>query len=301
MLMMVLFISQSIKKAQLVTRRILDQYADRIGNDVWRTVITSDGLETVKVLLKKNASRNTAVACHWIRSRNRDDLLWIVGRRDVFDENGRVPVNFTTKEMIHEDWENDWAYLPFVTILTALAALFHDWGKASDYFQDKLARELLTADPFRHEWISCKILEAVVRCSHAWDDDKKWLAFLAEGKFDQDKVGKAMTEGDLEKLAPLPPLAGLLTWLIFSHHRLPDPDKTARNKYDGRQRKTLAICCKASAEHGDMKIKRPMSRRLWRSVWPFRQDFFGMMRRYGEKWSKNGVTGHWKAMTGWQA
>lgn len=239
MLMMVLFISQSIKKAQLVTRRILDQYADRIGNDVWRTVITSDGLETVKVLLKKNASRNTAVACHWIRSRNRDDLLWIVGRRDVFDENGRVPVNFTTKEMIHEDWENDWAYLPFVTILTALAALFHDWGKASDYFQDKLARELLTADPFRHEWISCKILEAVVRCSHAWDDDKKWLAFLAEGKFDQDKVGKAMTEGDLEKLAPLPPLAGLLTWLIFSHHRLPDPDKTARNKYDGRQRKNI--------------------------------------------------------------
>lgn len=237
--MMVLFISQSIKKAQLVTRRILDQYADRIGNDVWRTVITSDGLETVKVLLKKNASRNTAVACHWIRSRNRDDLLWIVGRRDVFDENGRVPVNFTTKEMIHEDWENDWAYLPFVTILTALAALFHDWGKASDYFQDKLARELLTADPFRHEWISCKILEAVVRCSHAWDDDKKWLAFLAEGKFDQDKVGKAMTEGDLEKLAPLPPLAGLLTWLIFSHHRLPDPDKTARNKYDGRQRKNI--------------------------------------------------------------
>lgn len=66
--MMVLFISQSTKKAQLVVRRILDQYASRVGNDVWRTVITADGLETVKVLLKRNASKNTAVACHWIRS-----------------------------------------------------------------------------------------------------------------------------------------------------------------------------------------------------------------------------------------
>ena len=60
--MMVLFISQSTKKAQLVVRRILDQYARRVGNDVWRTVITADGLETVKVLLKRNASKNTAVA-----------------------------------------------------------------------------------------------------------------------------------------------------------------------------------------------------------------------------------------------
>ncbi|WP_418468042.1 hypothetical protein, partial [Dialister succinatiphilus] len=181
--MMVLFISQSMKKAQLVVRRILDQYANRVGSDVWRTVITAEGLETVKVLLKKNASKNTAVACHWIRPRNRDDLLWIVGHRDAFDENGQVPVGSTTRELMHREWENDWMYLPFVSLLTALAALFHDWGKASDYFQKKLAEGDLTADPFRHEWISCKILEAVIRCSSAWDDDRKWLSYLSEGHF----------------------------------------------------------------------------------------------------------------------
>lgn len=239
--MMVLFISQSMKKAQLVVRRILDQYANRVGSDVWRTVITAEGLETVKELLKKNASKNTAVACHWIRSRNRDDLLWIVGHRDAFDENGQVPVGSTTRELMHREWENDWMYLPFVSLLTALAALFHDWGKASDYFQKKLAEGDLTADPFRHEWISCKILEAVIRCSGAWDDDRKWLSYLSEGHFNLEDMGKALLSEDNHqgKLASLPPLACLLVWLILSHHRLPDLDREERNRYDGRQRMTV--------------------------------------------------------------
>ena len=239
--MMVLFVSQSVKKAQLTVRRILDNFADRIGNDVWRTVITADGLETVKVLLKRNASKNMAVACHWIRARNRDDLLWIVGRRDAFNEYGRVPVNYTNRDILHQDWENDWVYLPVVSILSALAALFHDWGKASDYFQKKLEIGANTADPYRHEWVSCRILEAVIACCDSWMDDRKWLASLAQDDFDAKKITDYLhTVGNKkERFSEFPPLASLLVWLILSHHRLPALDKDERIQYKGKARKSI--------------------------------------------------------------
>lgn len=62
--MMVVFTSRSEKKALYTVRRILDSFADRIGNDTWKTVITAEGLSAVRTLLRKSATKNTAVACH---------------------------------------------------------------------------------------------------------------------------------------------------------------------------------------------------------------------------------------------
>ena len=49
--MMVLFISRSEKKSIYTVRKILDNFADRVGNDTWKTVITEEGLQTVKIWL----------------------------------------------------------------------------------------------------------------------------------------------------------------------------------------------------------------------------------------------------------
>lgn len=97
--MMVTFVSQCEKNALKKTRRVLDAFADRIGDNTWQTLITQEGLLAVKKLLRKTASKSTAVSCHWIRSRSRSDLLWVVGKRDRFDAVGRVPVNVTEKEV----------------------------------------------------------------------------------------------------------------------------------------------------------------------------------------------------------
>ena len=66
--MMVTFISQCEHKALNRTRRVLDAFANRIGSRTWQTVITEEGLQAVKKLLRKTATKNTAVSCHWIRS-----------------------------------------------------------------------------------------------------------------------------------------------------------------------------------------------------------------------------------------
>ena len=46
--MMVTFVSQCEKKSLNKTRRVLDAFANRIGNRTWQTVITSEGLNAVK-------------------------------------------------------------------------------------------------------------------------------------------------------------------------------------------------------------------------------------------------------------
>ena len=98
--MIVTFVSQCEKKALNRTRRVLDAFANRIGDRTWQTVITEDGLIAVKTLLRKTATKNTAVSCHWIRSRSRSELVWIVGNRNSFNSQGIVPVNITSKELI---------------------------------------------------------------------------------------------------------------------------------------------------------------------------------------------------------
>ena len=97
--MMITLISECEKKALLRTRRVLDAFANRIGEKTWQTIITQEGLITLKNLLKKSATKSTAVSCHWHRTRSRSELLWIVGNRDKFNDEGCVAVNWTDKEL----------------------------------------------------------------------------------------------------------------------------------------------------------------------------------------------------------
>src|SRR5271156_2302391 len=104
--MMVTFVSQCEKKALNKTRRVLDSFANRIGDKTWQTVITNDGLNAVKKLLRQTASKNTAVSCFWLRSRSRSELVWIVGNRQKFNPQGCVPVNTTQKAIMNTQYEN---------------------------------------------------------------------------------------------------------------------------------------------------------------------------------------------------
>ena len=225
--MIVTFISQCEKKAIPRTRRVLDAFADRIGDNTWQTVITEEGLISVKKLLRKTVTKSTAVSCHWIRGRRRSELLWIVGNRNKFNREGVVPVNTTQKKLDQNKWENDWHYLPLIKALVAISALLHDWGKATVLFQEKLQpknKQSIKGDPLRHEWISCLLLNALVHSSENPKNDHAWLNLLIHKSWDEEKL-KATVLKNLDKtkaLENLPPLAQLVAWLIVSHHRLPN-------------------------------------------------------------------------------
>jgi CRISPR-associated endonuclease/helicase Cas3 len=228
--MNILLVSQCHKSALVTTRRILDQFAERKGNRTWQTAITLEGLKTLHKLLRKQARRNTAVACHWIKSANRTELLWIVGNIRKFNEQGTVPTNITTRDVLRSQDENQWHTIEDIALLAGIAGLFHDFGKANLLFQKKLdpkSKNTKGFEPYRHEWISLRLFAAFVKDAA---EDQQWLTRLANlNKADEEDVLRHLCK-DSPTSSPnpfksMPKLAQAVGWLIVSHHRLPKFNK----------------------------------------------------------------------------
>jgi len=232
--MNILLVSQCSKKALKETRRVIDQFAERTGDRTWQTAITEQGLATLRKLLKKTARRNTSVACHWIRGRNRTELKWLVGNPRRFNEWGSVPTNVTGRDILRSSDENTWQTAEDIRVLAGIAALFHDFGKANKAFQNKLNPNKKTSsyEPYRHEWVSVRLFEAFVL--HAIEgvekskQDATWLQLLSDLPDDiESKVMPSLKRDGIDKVSSpfkhLPPVAKAVAWLILSHHKLPEP------------------------------------------------------------------------------
>ena len=231
--MMVTFVSQCEKKSLAKTRRVLDTFANRIGSNTWQTVITNEGLQAVKTLLRSTASKNTAVSCHWLRSRSRSELVWIVGNRSKFNAQGVVPVNYTqNNNLLMKDgvlWQN----VDVIALLAGIAGLFHDFGKANVLFQNKLDPKYKGKnwEPYRHEWVSLRLFQAFV----GQQTDEQWLQSLKNVKEEDElivlnQLVKDPEEGIKNPFSGFPVTAKLVAWLIVSHHKLPTyPSDRASN------------------------------------------------------------------------
>lgn len=236
--MNVLLISQCDKRALTETRRILDQFAERRGERTWQTPITQDGLDTLRRLLKKTARKNTAVACHWIRGLDHSELLWTVGDASRFNTQGTVPTNTTTRNILRQQDENDWHTGEDIALLTGLAALLHDLGKACLAFQEMLRGNGVGKNQYRHEWVSLRLFEAFV----GDDDDATWLTRLVAPTADDDArwldperlQRDGLTNAELTRpfahLGNKAPLAQAVGWLVVTHHRLPVLPRDSNNE-----------------------------------------------------------------------
>ena len=229
--MNILLVSECTGNALKETRRLIDQFAERRGERTWQTPITQAGLDTLRQLLRQSARKNTAVACHWVRSKDHTELLWIVGNRRAFNEDGGVPIQTTSRKVNDRSFENDWHTLETIRLFAAMAALWHDVGKANDLFAAKLRPGAKPAkDPYRHEWVSLRLFQAFVG-NQSPDKDDEWLERLSSGNFAALDDGSALYRDGLEPLngpapptlAQLAPIARTIGWLVLTHHRLPTP------------------------------------------------------------------------------
>lgn len=190
--MHILLISACEKRAIKKTRALLDSYALRVGEKTWSTPITQEALIELRTALKRNATRQTAVACYRNDGRKRMKLLWIVGSRATFGPNGHFPAGTQKKKSSGSFFLPFWARIG--SMLSQNSGQAHDFGKATVRFDEKLRNGSTGRDAVRHEWISVKLMQSLRR--HEYDWEKAWKALdnqmhelvLGNRTFDPDNV-----------------------------------------------------------------------------------------------------------------
>lgn len=209
--MHVIFTSSCKGKALQRTRKILDRYARRVGPTSWATPITQEALTEVHRLLRKTATKNTAVACHLNKGMRSLELKFIVGNKSVFSDNGAYPVRTGKKPPRKLS-----AYAKLVTACADLAGFFHDVGKATKHFQDKLSSPLLEKDPLRHELISTAVLDELLKGSSF---SEAWKRLGSSYNY-EPLVRQLYGFKDRNAMSEIDSVEKVLQLLVLTHHKI---------------------------------------------------------------------------------
>ena len=239
----VIAVCRSGKKSRERTARVLDRYFWRIGDRTWRGKATNACLDRMSRELRRRATRNTAVTIYEIRSTHESRAPLIrIGSRAAFSDEGLVPIASHPAE-VYKGAEGSGAEACAAAVVR-VAALFHDLGKSTELFQDKLRRGLEggrpEADAVRHELHSAAVWDRLFG-EHPDDGIGDALAVLAPEQIDNacreaakhlaklhstllnsrsgDKIGFSFLEPGREGS-----IAHLIGMLILTHHRLPEGD-----------------------------------------------------------------------------
>lgn len=207
--MHVVLVSACEKRALKRTRAVLDSYAMRTGTRTWLTPITQEGLAELRAMLRRNATRQTSVACFRNDGRAKMTLLWIVGNKNTFDRYGFSPL--ATRAKRNKSFLPEWARV--CATIAGAAGHMHDLGKYGVIFQEKLKNTRHGADDVRHEWISLMLVREMLKGA-TWE--KAWKNIGAGGIRRYDDVRPFD--------ASLSSASDVLLYIIGTHHRLPRED-----------------------------------------------------------------------------
>jgi CRISPR-associated endonuclease/helicase Cas3 len=233
----IIAVCRSRKSAREKVSSILDQYFWRIGDRTWRGQASNACLDRVSRELRATANRATAVSIQEIRSSHESRLPIIrIGSKSAFSDAGLTPVSHHSDRADHQDSRvNDRHIIAIVRI----AALFHDFGKATLLFQNKLQSALKNRrtepDAVRHELFSAALFDHLVG-SHNDHDLIAALKTITVADFDrawgeaQHSVSLVDLNGKNELkfsfLNEQSSVAFSIGMLILTHHRIPGGDSS---------------------------------------------------------------------------
>ena len=232
----IIAICRSNKKSRERTARVLDQYFWRIGNRTWRGKATNACLDRVARELRHQATRNTAVTIHEIRSAHESRIPLIrIGSKAAFSKEGLAPVASHPSVMWRRSSGSPSEASAFAAV--RIAALFHDLGKATILFQEKLRRAMNGGAPepdaVRHELHSAVVWDLLVAET---PDESLQARLLSISPQDIDHACGCAIEKlagfherpatllDLDFLKREGSLDHLIGMLVLTHHRLPEGD-----------------------------------------------------------------------------
>jgi len=105
------------------------------------------------------------------------------------------------------------------------AGVWHDTGKNTNLFQDKLSLSgFPTRDPVRHEWMSLSFLDAFIALRHSKTDGQAPSLADAQNAVNKDDWTGKLSDFPFEKRTPLAGLLDVVRFAVATHHGLFAPN-----------------------------------------------------------------------------
>lgn len=268
--MKVTIVDRSQKSALRKTRQILCCYLDRVGSETYIGNISQDGMTELrkKLLESKAITKIASISCYLHRGGRLPELIWTLGSKNNISEDGHYA--YKRKSKSRKDKRLKSPLMEYMKVAVWLAGLFHDLGKGTVGFQDKLKRAIESPqdysgsqDPIRHEVISAVLLdvsnpEEFLKKISNYRETK--IAFKDRADFLSGDIAKIFFESVLKKCIEISekdsndlsdidlglfhsklclnsekrwlenPLWQSIIWLVFTHHKLPNGNWYSRDQ-----------------------------------------------------------------------